>query len=253
MKVRFHYSYILLVLSFILCGYFINIILFTLIILFHELGHLIMAKMNGYNINKITIYPYGGLINLDIKRNSPIKKELIVSIGGFLFQIILTIIFYYFYLAGIIRLYVYNIFVMYNTSILFFNMLPISSLDGSKILCLLLEYFIPYKYVLNIEFYMSLMSLFVFSIYKFNYSFLLVLCILIHKITICYRNKNYNFLSFIMERYLYNYTFKKVKVIKNIDSMYREKRHIFNINGKYIIEKDYLKYKFNVKNKKMFD
>ena len=254
MKVKIHYTYWLMAFSFVLCGYFINIIIFTLIIIIHELGHLVMAKFNRFKVNGITIYPYGGLINLEIKKNTLIGRELLVAIGGILFQIILFILMKLLFLSGIVRLYVYNIFLMYNTSILFFNILPITSLDGSKILCLILYYFIPFKYVLKIEFYNSiLVTIFLCIIYKVNYSFILISFVIINKIILCYRNINYNFLSFLMERYLYDFYFKKVKVISKMDFMYREKRHIFVINGYQMTEKEYLRSKFGVKNKKMFD
>ena len=34
--------------------------------------------------------------------------------------------------------------------------------------------------------------------------------------------------KFLLERYLYNYSFKKIKIIKNINSLKREYTHIIN-------------------------
>ena len=69
MKIKIHYTYWLMAFSFVLCGYFINIIIFTSVILIHECGHLIMARINNFSVNSMIIYPYGGLIDIDIKRN----------------------------------------------------------------------------------------------------------------------------------------------------------------------------------------
>ena len=41
MKIEFHSTYLLIAISFILTGYFSNLIIFTSIIIFHELGHAI--------------------------------------------------------------------------------------------------------------------------------------------------------------------------------------------------------------------
>jgi len=256
MKIKFHFTYLLMAFSFVICGYFVNLIIFTFIILFHELGHFIMAKINSFDVKSVTIYPYGGLINLNIRKNVLIRKELVVACGGILFQVILMIIVRLLYVVGIVRLYVYNIFIMYNSNILFFNLLPITSLDGSKILCLLFYYFFPYKYVLKLELYISIFVigiLFFINLYRVNYSFIIISFVVFSKIILCYKNIHYNFLSFLMERYLYNYKFNRYKVIDNINDMYRERSHIFIISDKQISEKDFLYKKFNGKIKKMFD
>ena len=136
MKIEFHYTYILIALGFILTGYFHNLIIFTSIIIIHELGHYTIAKLNKLNVEKIIIYPYGGLVKMNIPVNTPIKKELYVAISGIIFQTIYFIIITIMYTQGIIRDYIYNLFTIYNKSILMFNILPIHPLDGSKILAI---------------------------------------------------------------------------------------------------------------------
>ena len=53
MKLEFHYTYILIALGFIITGHFHNLIVFTSIIIIHELGHYILAKTNKLNVEKI--------------------------------------------------------------------------------------------------------------------------------------------------------------------------------------------------------
>ena len=52
-NIEFHYTYIIIALGYIITGYFPNLIIFTSIILFHELGHYIIAKINNLNPKKI--------------------------------------------------------------------------------------------------------------------------------------------------------------------------------------------------------
>ena len=53
-------------LGFVLTGHMTNLLIFTLIILIHEMGHYLIALRNGFNVLKITIYPYGGMTKLKL-------------------------------------------------------------------------------------------------------------------------------------------------------------------------------------------
>ena len=97
MKISFHYTYLIMAIGFILSGYITNLIVFTLIILVHELGHYFIAKLNNFKIDKIIIYPYGGITKINININENINKELSVAIGGILIQLILYLVIYMLY------------------------------------------------------------------------------------------------------------------------------------------------------------
>ena len=88
MKIEFHYTYILIAISFILTGYFSNLLIFTSIIIIHELGHYIIAKLLKLNPQKMVIYPFGGITKMDNPVNTSTNKELIVAISGIMFQTI---------------------------------------------------------------------------------------------------------------------------------------------------------------------
>lgn len=249
MSIRFHYTYYILAISFILCGYFSNLLVFTSIIIFHEMGHVFMAFLCGYKINKITIYSYGGLVEINSKINSLNYKDFLVSIGGIFFQIIFFSFIFYLYKIGYVREYIFNIFLLYNKSILFFNILPIYPLDGSKILSSLLYYFLPYNFVNKILLYLSFfILLLLLGYYQFNFSFMMVVSIIIYNLINYYKNVKYYFNIFLLERYLYKFSFRKSKVISDESFMYKNKYHIFKKRGEYLTEKQYLNRRF--KNKK---
>lgn len=245
MNIKFHYSYYILAISFILCGYFSNLLVFTSIIIIHEIGHVFMAFLCGYKINKITIYSYGGLVEINSKINSLNYKDFLVSIGGILFQIIYFILIFYLCKIGYVREYIFNIFLLYNNSILFFNIIPIYPLDGSKIISSLLYYFLPYNFVNKVILYLSfIILLLLFSYYQFNFSFIMIISILIYNLISYYKNIKYYFNRFLLERYLYKFKFKKSKIIDDESFMFKNKYHVFNKNNDYLTEKQYLNRKF---------
>lgn len=247
MRIKIHYTYILMAMSFVLCGYFANLLVFTSIILIHDLGHVIMARINGIKVGKITMYPYGGQLELNIKVNTPIKRELMVALGGFLSQTIYYLLVFFCYEMGLVREYIFNLFIIYYKNILFFNMLPIYPLDGSKVVRLLLDYWLPYKIVNYLNIVISIVCFIVvvsFNIYEFNYTFIMIGFIIIDNLIKCYRDLDYFFNLFLLERYLYRYDFKKRKIIKRIGGMQKDKYHFFENKGSYETEKQVLMRKF---------
>ena len=90
--IEFHYTYLFIALSFIITGHVKDLLVFTSIIIFHELGHYLMAKINKVKVKKITIYPFGGITTLDTLINININRELLIAMGGILFQTIYMII-----------------------------------------------------------------------------------------------------------------------------------------------------------------
>ena len=247
MKIEFHYTYIIIALGFVLTGYFHNLIVFTSIILIHELGHYTLAKIFHFKVEKIIIYPYGGLVKMNNLLNTNINKELTVAISGIIFQLIyyLSIIILHNY--GIIRDYIFNLFTKYNTSILLFNILPIHPLDGSKIINLLLSKIIPYNLANKLNIIVSLITLIIMltiNYYNFNYTLILSIGIIIDNLIKYYRQLKYIFNKFLLERYIYKITYRKTKKIININDMYKEKYHILKEKDTYVTEKQLLSQKF---------
>lgn len=238
------FTYIFLLLS-LLSGYFTYIFILILFIIIHELGHLIIASFLNFKIDKVIIYPFGGITKFDNLLNTPIYKEFLVCIFGPITQIIFYILLYYIYIIGFISNNTFESITIINYSLLSFNLLPILPLDGSKILNLILEKFFSYKLSNKIVIITSIiMIVFVCLLNQKIFYIVITLLLLksIYKEIILYK---YQFNKFLLERYLYNFNFKKTKIINNINNVKRECNHIFKYKNKYIKEKDYLR--------KMFD
>ena len=244
-KIEFHYTYLIIALGFILTGYFYNLIIFTSLILIHELGHYLMCIKYKVKVNKIIIYPYGGLIKLDDVINRDIDEELLIAIMGIFFQTMYYTIILILYKNNYLREHIFNIYTMYHYSMLIFNILPIYPLDGFKIFNLILSKVMYF----NLANYISLIISIIMIIIVFikginNYSYMMLIFILIDNTYKYYKGLKHLYNKFILERYLHKYNYKQFKIVNNQNKMYKNKFHIFKIGNNYIKEKEYLKFIF---------
>ena len=133
---------------------------------------------------------------------------------------------------------------------LIFNLLPILPLDGGKILNLTLSKIISFNLSNKLTIYISLITIIIFlqsNTYQKNYSLLLTIGVLLQNIYKFYTNINYIYNRFLLERYLYNFTYKRTKLIKDKNKMYKNRIHLFKKDKKIISEKEYLSNFFNKK------
>ena len=233
-KIEFHYTYLIIAFGFIITGYFSNLIIFSSLVLVHELGHVCMFLFYKIKINKVIIYPFGGVTKVDSIIDIDIDKELIIAIMGVVFQSLFFVFLNCLDLGS-------NLVSMYHYSILIFNLLPIYPLDGFKIFNLYLSKFFSYKLSNIISLFVSIVFIFILIIIGFNnYSYYLIISILFYNIYIYYKNINILYNRFLLERYLYKYNFNKYKIINNIKNMYRNRKHLFISNNGLVKEDKYL-------------
>lgn len=204
------------------------------LIVFHELGHLTAAKIFNWQVDKIYIYPLGGITRFNDKINKPVIEDLIVTLMGPIFQIVLA----YFLIKLDSRVY------LFNKTLLLFNLLPIAPLDGSKLVVVFLSLITRYKKSLYLNIVISFVTyLFVLSyfvLHKNSIIFLFVIFLLFFKI-IEEKNKiSFYFDKFLLERYLYIFKFKKTKVVKDVYNFYKYKNNIVK-SSKLKMEKELLK------------
>lgn len=227
----------------VITGHFVNLIIFTSLIIIHEMGHIIISKILSYKIDKVIIYPYGGFVKLNTRINTKIENDLLVAISGIIMQSIYFGIIFFLYRNGIVREYIYSLFLLYHKSMLIFNLLPIYPLDGAKIVNLILSKYFSFNTSNYISVVISLIMIVVFlysDIYENNYSIILVVGVLMQNIYKFYKDISYIYNRFILERYLFKFNYKDKKVIKNINKMYKNREHLFNDKGKLINEKEYI-------------
>lgn len=248
-KLEIHYSYLFFALACVLIGYYKHLIIFSSILFFHELGHIIVSLKLKFNIKKITIYSFGGIIKYEEYINRKINDDLLLSISGVISQNIFFLLILVLNKYSIITSETYQLFFQYNINITIFNLLPIIPLDGSKIFNLLLCKIIPYNRSNNISIIISLTTIFFLflKIKLFDYNYITILIILLFNIYKFYNDKKYYFNKFILERYLYNYKYNRIKIIQKLTNMYKDRTHIIKNNHKYQTEEDFLKNMFDIK------
>lgn len=243
LKIEFHRTFLVMALGFVLTGYYLNLIIFTSLILVHEMGHYVMAMINGFNVEKIIIYPYGGLTKISDMINRDICEELLVATSGVIVQYLFYLVIVILYREGIVREYVYNLYGLYNNQMIFFNMLPIYPLDGSKIFSLIMDKYFPYYRANIITMMVSFVSIFIIilaSVYSNSYSNVMVMFLLFTYLYKFYKNRKYIYQRFLLERYLYKIEYPSIRVINGIRNMFKNKSHVIFVKNTYIEEKEVL-------------
>lgn len=235
-----NYTLILLFLS-LMTGLFKEIMVVFFIIIIHELGHYVAMTYYKWNVKKIDIYPFGGITILDDLIDKPLKEEMIITLMGPIFQEILFIIIFYLYKSYLISDYIYDLFKNYNFSILLFNLLSIIPLDGAKILNIILNKFFNFRISYNINLIISIVTLILFiSIYKLDSSYYVIIIFLIFQIIYNIKTRSIVFNKFLLEKRIYKNSYTKIKKIKNIKKMYRNKKHLIKNKNIYVTENMYL-------------
>ena len=215
----------------LITGNFWNYIIFTSIIVVHEFGHIFCGLFFSWKIDRVIILPFGGLTIFNTLINTSLIEQFFVSLMGPLFQVLYFLILSYFFKLN-------NTIVFFNYMVLFFNLLPIYPLDGSKILYVILCLFLPFKYSHILFLIVSFICIFfLFFYFKFNLILYLILLFLIIKTISELINHKCVFNRFLLERYLYDLRFRHVKFIGGVDCMYLWCRHVFK---KSVTEREFL-------------
>lgn len=249
-KVSIHPLLLFVALSSIITGLFKDFLILFSIIIIHELGHIIASLFYRSEIDKIHLYPFGGNIKTNDKINRPLREELIIVLAGPSLQIIYFLILSLLHHLGLMNTNTSNIVINYHYSILFFNLLPIYPLDGSKILNIVMSKLISFKkshLIMIYTSYVALSIILLFSSYvSFNLNIYMLLILLLLKLMGETKNHESVYNKFLLERYLHHFHFKKTKVIigSKLTKMMRDKRHLFMVNNKEVTENEMLRKRY---------
>lgn len=234
-KIYFHPLFLIIVLTFISIGKFRFISYFMLLITVHELGHILVSIYFKWNIEKIIILPFGGLTKFNEIINKPLIEEFLIAVSGIMLQMI-----FFMLIKDKID---YNYISAINYFIIIFNLIPIYPLDGSKILNIIFNKLTNFKKSILLTIivsYIFIIGLLIISI-RINKLIILVLSFLLIEVNRLYKEKEFLFNKFLLERYLGNFKFKKEKTVNSVNKMKKDYRHIFHINNRYLTESYFLK------------
>ena len=230
------YTYIIVFLA-LFSGLIKDLIGLIILVFSHEFGHYLISHIFKYKIDKIYIYPFGGLIKYNEIIDKPLYQELLITIGGPLNQFLIYLLIFILYKNNLISNYFFNVIKNYNYSILIFNLLPIVPLDGSKIINILLNKIFNFRLSYYFLGFISIIFITLLFGYSSNY---LIIVFLIYEIYNYIKNSNIIFNKFVLEKFLYKNNYKKYKYINNIKKLKRNKKHLIKYKNIYLSEKDYI-------------
>lgn len=214
------------------------LMLFMSLIIVHELGHFLTAKLLKWKTDKIYIYPYGGVSKFNEKVNVPLKEEFLVLLAGPITQVM-----FFFMFSKILPDRYLTTLTTYHYFILVFNLLPIYPLDGGRLFSLILQEVLPLKRSLYLSIkvsYITILFAILYTYYDFSLFLFFVFLLTLDKLREESKKINYIFEKFLLERRMYKFFWKKKKVIKEVEEMKRDTYHYFKENGNYKKEEEIL-------------
>ncbi len=143
--IRIHPLFWLLLALCFMTGYIWNVLIVFLIVFFHELGHTLAAKWIGWEIEEVLLFPFGGVLKVYNQGAESLKEIFIVTIAGPLQHLFIPFISTMLLATPFWSESLHQMTLMYNLTILIFNLFPIWPLDGAKLLSLGLMMVLPLK------------------------------------------------------------------------------------------------------------
>lgn len=176
------------------------------IVLIHELGHYLMARLFNWRINHITLWIFGGVMETEEHGTKSILENTLVTIAGPFQHIFIYIISYLLLRLELLPLPIFELIFFYNTVILLFNSLPIWPLDGGKLLLSFLSYLLPYRMAYQFAILFSLLlsiSLMIIKLlfFSFNLGTFFILVFLMMENRLEWKRRFYVFIRFLLKRY----------------------------------------------------
>ena len=186
-RIHINIDFYFIIMCFILLlGSLFDFSISIILSIIHELGHILFMKIYKIRINRINITPF----SVDIIHNSsfiPYKKEIIILLFGPLINIFLSLLFFVLYTLSPNQ----NLFKYISIQSLligFINLIPISSLDGGRILLIWLKNHFDIEdaekisFIVSIIFIIPLMTSGFLILFKSNFN----ISILLLSIYLCY-------------------------------------------------------------------
>lgn len=175
------------------------------IVFIHEIGHVSAALFFKWDIEKIELLPFGGVVEMNETSNRPIKEELIVILAGPLQHIWLIALSYILLPTEFWTINDHEIFIWHNLVILLFNLLPIWPLDGGRLVYLACSYAWSYKqaYRRSVMFSFSALlfaTVIAHLIYPFHLNLWIVLIFLFISNYLQWKQRHYSMVRFLLDR-----------------------------------------------------
>ncbi len=173
-KLEINYVIFFVLIISIIMGELSTFLICFIFVLLHEWTHYIVAVLFHYKIDKMELNLWGGVLNMQDYVLKP-SHEIVILISGPLLNLFFALAFNFLYQYFSHPLIKEIVFV--NTVLGTFNLMPISPLDGGKIIRLYLSYFIGYGKAIKISLIFSKIfsiMLFLMGVYLLQYDILYI-------------------------------------------------------------------------------
>lgn len=243
-KIHFHPALLLFIIISVLTGTFVELFILFSIVLFHELGHYLMAVKFNWRIRKIMLWIFGGVMDTEEHGTRPIYEEMLVICAGPFQHLILQFIIVIVSEAHLFSQSILDLLFYYNTVIFLFNLLPIFPLDGGKLVQLFISKYIPYKkaYYFTVFFSMVVCLLLLvlqIAVFSFTLSTFFLFIFLFMENRMEWKRRTYAFIRFLLKRYEKHNKLRKqtspIQVMASdslmdvFSNFYRERNHTIYI------------------------
>ncbi|MGO4372630.1 M50 family metallopeptidase [Paenibacillus sp. 2TAB19] len=139
-----HPLFVMIMLASVFTGYFAELLTLFLLVIVHELGHVIMARSFGWTVREVKLLPFGGVAEVEEAGGVSAAEDAMVAIAGPLQNLWMGLAAWGCGQLGLWdadwATYVWKA----NLMIGMFNLLPIYPLDGGKLLQAALSYVMNY-------------------------------------------------------------------------------------------------------------
>ncbi|HLR64461.1 MAG TPA: site-2 protease family protein [Pseudogracilibacillus sp.] len=199
MKIKIDYLFLLYVTGAFLLGFLLEMIICLVIIILHELGHLMAMRICNWKVDEFRLSIFGGSIQYEEEANRDMYEEWFVVIAGpFVHTLIysISIAMYPIYESDLIQMILF-----YNMIILIFNLLPIYPLDGGRMILLMFEHFLPIYYARKVVYMISICIVIMLGITLLIKQMIPLLFVLI---ILSFLHLNIKHLQYMMEHFTYD-------------------------------------------------
>lgn len=132
-SLKVHPTFWLVLLAYGALGLFTQALLVFLLVMGHELAHLLTAKAYGFKVIGIELYPFGGAAHCDDLFEGRKVEESLMALAGPTFNLVLFFIGVVLQWEGLWTGKLTELFISVNFWLAIFNLIPVLPLDGGRI------------------------------------------------------------------------------------------------------------------------
>ncbi len=155
-KIHIHPLFLAVMALAVYGGFAVDLSLWFLVVILHEIGHIVAARRYGYVVEGVELLPFGGVARMAASTlGFQVRHETVIALCGPLVNLILALVTAMLHITGLVGDRVAADFLMINGMIALFNLLPALPLDGGRIARAGLAMSLGYKHATRVVTAMS--------------------------------------------------------------------------------------------------